>query len=94
MWPVDEQWGEVRVAYVIVKGSACTNEHGLIEFLGSSISKIKAPRQIVFIEALSPNSKGKVPKLDLRGLLRNRKLETRPGPFGFAGYDIIVGGAL
>jgi fatty-acyl-CoA synthase len=68
---IDEKWGEVPVAFVVLKSGASTSELELVEFLRPRISKIRLPRLIVFIEALPRNAYGKVLKLELQEKLRN-----------------------
>ena len=65
----DDKWGEVPVAFVALKNSACATESELIDFLRSRINKIKLPRRVVFLNALPRNAYGKVQKLNLRQLL-------------------------
>lgn len=61
----DQKWGEVPVAFV-VKTATGAAEAALLEFLRPRISKIKLPRQLIFIDALPRNAYGKVLKLELR----------------------------
>jgi len=65
----DEKWGEVPVAFVVLKSTFRAGESELIEFLRPRISKIKLPRQVHFIDALPRNAYGKVLKLNLRDRL-------------------------
>jgi len=73
MGMTDEKWGEVPVAFVVLKSDTTASDLELTEFLRSRINKIKLPRQIIFIEALPRNAYGKVLKLELQGRLRNLK---------------------
>jgi fatty-acyl-CoA synthase len=70
---IDEKWGEVPVAFVVLKSGASASDLELIEFLRPRINKIKLPRHVSFIEALPRNAYGKVLKLELQGRLRNLK---------------------
>jgi fatty-acyl-CoA synthase len=79
----DEKWGEVPVAFVVLKSDASTSEPELIEFLRPRINKIKLPRHLLFIKALPRNAYGKVLKLELQGRLRNLK-------FGAEGNDTVT----
>jgi fatty-acyl-CoA synthase len=72
----DEKWGEVPVAFVALEPAASASGGELLEFLRPKISKIKLPRQIIFVEALPRNAYGKVLKLDLRDRLRDSRLGT------------------
>ena len=67
----DEKWGEIPIAFVVVKSGASTSEAAVIEFLRPRINKIKLPRQVRFVEALPRNAYGKVLKLELQERLRN-----------------------
>jgi fatty-acyl-CoA synthase len=70
----DETWGEIPVAFVVLKSGASASDLEIIEFLRLRINKIKLPRQIIFIEALPRNAYGKVLKLELQDRLRNDRL--------------------
>jgi fatty-acyl-CoA synthase len=69
----DEKWGEVPVAFVVLKSGASASDNELIEFLRPRINKIKLPRRIIFTKALPRNAYGKVLKLELQERLRNLK---------------------
>jgi acyl-CoA synthetase (AMP-forming)/AMP-acid ligase II len=79
----DEKWGEVPIAFVALKSGVSVSDLELIEFLRPRISKIKLPRQIIFINAQPRNAYGKVLKLELQGRLRNLK-------FGAEGNDTVT----
>jgi acyl-CoA synthetase (AMP-forming)/AMP-acid ligase II len=76
---IDEKWGEVPVAFVVLKSGASASDLELIEFLRPRINKIKLPRHVSFIEALPRNAYGKVLKLELQGRLRNLKSDVADG---------------
>lgn len=67
----DEKWGEVPVAFVVLKPGASAGESELADFLRPRISKIKLPRQMVFIDSLPRNAYGKVLKFELQQRFRN-----------------------
>ncbi len=67
----DQKWGEVPVAFVVLKSGANAAEPELLEFLRPRISRIKLPRQIILIDTLPRNAYGKVLKLELAERLRN-----------------------
>jgi fatty-acyl-CoA synthase len=69
MGTIDEKWGEVPVAFVVLKSDASAGELELIEFLRPRINKIKLPRRVIFVEALPRNAYGKVLKLELQNRL-------------------------
>ena len=61
----DERWGEIPVAFVVLrKGMSATKEE-LIEFVCERIARFKAPREILF-EELPKTSTGKIQKYILR----------------------------
>jgi fatty-acyl-CoA synthase len=63
----DDTWGEVPVAFVVLKpGLACT-EKDLLEFAARSVAKFKLPRRFEFVsEALPKGGTGKILKRELR----------------------------
>jgi acyl-CoA synthetase (AMP-forming)/AMP-acid ligase II len=64
----DERWGEVPVAYVVLrKGSEVTPE-ALTEHCRGQLAKFKVPRDVHFIDALPRNPSGKVLKRELRAM--------------------------
>jgi fatty-acyl-CoA synthase len=66
----DERWGEVPIAYVVVKsGSSLTSEDVMALFEGR-IARFKHPREIVFLDSLPRNAMGKVLKYELRARAR------------------------
>jgi len=66
----DERWGEVPIAYVVVKsGSSLTSEDVMTLFEGR-IARFKHPREIVFLDSLPRNAMGKVLKYELRARAR------------------------
>ena len=66
----DERWGEIPVAFVVLReGTAATSEE-LIEFVCARIARFKAPREIRF-EEFPKTSTGKIQKY----LLRRRLIE-------------------
>ena len=63
----DDRWGEVPVAYVVLRENTTTNADALIEHCRGQLAKFKVPKRITFIEALPRNPSGKVLKRELRG---------------------------
>ena len=63
----DDRWGEVPVAYVVVRQDASTTADELIQHCGAQLARFKVPREITFLDALPRNPSGKVLKRELRG---------------------------
>jgi acyl-CoA synthetase (AMP-forming)/AMP-acid ligase II len=61
----DERWGEVPVAYVVVRSEATTPEQ-LVEHCRGQLARFKVPKDVVLIDALPRNPSGKVLKRELR----------------------------
>ena len=62
----DDRWGEVPVAFVVLRDGATTTEADLLERCRSQLAKFKVPRAVTFIDALPRNPSGKVLKRELR----------------------------
>jgi len=62
----DAKWGEVGVAYVVLKPNHSLEESPLLAFLGDRLARYKLPRRIVFRDALPLSPVGKI----LKGALR------------------------
>jgi fatty-acyl-CoA synthase len=62
---VDERWGEIPVAFVVLRQGAGATQEELIEFVCGRIARFKAPREIRF-EELPKTSTGKIQKYLLR----------------------------
>jgi acyl-CoA synthetase (AMP-forming)/AMP-acid ligase II len=62
----DERWGEVPVAFVVVRQGATVTNDELLERCRSQLAKFKVPKDITFIAALPRNPSGKVLKRELR----------------------------
>jgi acyl-CoA synthetase (AMP-forming)/AMP-acid ligase II len=65
-----ERWGEVPVAYVVLRpeaasGSAPSAEE-LIEHCRGQLAKFKVPADVTFLDELPRNPSGKVLKRELR----------------------------
>ena len=61
----DELWGEIPVAFVVLRQGMSATKDELIEFVGGRIARFKAPREILF-EELPKTSTGKIQKYILR----------------------------
>jgi fatty-acyl-CoA synthase len=61
----DERWGEIPVAFVVLKQGTRVTKDELIGFVSERIARFKAPREILF-EELPKTSTGKIQKYILR----------------------------
>ncbi len=62
----DPRWGEVPVAFVVLRAGATTSADALLEHCRTQLAKFKVPREITFLDALPRNPSGKVLKRELR----------------------------
>jgi acyl-CoA synthetase (AMP-forming)/AMP-acid ligase II len=62
----DEKWGEVPVAYVVVREGATVTKDELVEHCRGQLAKFKVPKDVTFLDALPRNPSGKVLKRELR----------------------------
>jgi fatty-acyl-CoA synthase len=67
----DERWGEVPVAFVVVRPGSTATAEELITHCSAQLAKYKVPKAVTFLDALPRNPSGKVLKRDLRGLLES-----------------------
>jgi fatty-acyl-CoA synthase len=63
----DERWGEVPVAFVVLRPGATASADALVEHCRAQLARYKVPREVTFIDALPRNPSGKVLKRELRG---------------------------
>ena len=63
----DDRWGEVPVAFVVVREDATVTTETLLEHCRAQLARFKVPREITFLDALPRNPSGKVLKRELRG---------------------------
>ena len=63
----DERWGEVPVAYVVLRPGAAATAEELVEHCRGQLAKFKVPKDVLFVDALPRNPSGKVLKRELRG---------------------------
>ncbi len=66
----DDRWGEVPVAFVVVRPDTTVTADELIDYCGGQLARFKVPKGIVFLDALPRNPSGKVLKRELRQSLR------------------------
>jgi len=62
----DERWGEVPVAFVVLRPGATTTADELLEHCRARLARFKVPKDVTFIDALPRNPSGKVLKRELR----------------------------
>jgi acyl-CoA synthetase (AMP-forming)/AMP-acid ligase II len=62
----DDRWGEVPVAYVVMRADATASTDELIEHCRGQLARFKVPKAVVFVDALPRNPSGKVLKRELR----------------------------
>jgi acyl-CoA synthetase (AMP-forming)/AMP-acid ligase II len=62
----DPKWGEVPIAYVVVRAEAAPTAAELIEHCRGQLAKFKVPKDVLFVDALPRNPSGKVLKRELR----------------------------
>jgi acyl-CoA synthetase (AMP-forming)/AMP-acid ligase II len=62
----DERWGEVPVAFVVLRSGQSATAEELIAHCASQLAKYKVPKDVTFLEALPRNPSGKVLKRELR----------------------------
>lgn len=65
----DERWGEVPVAFVVVKSGGDTSEQELLEHCREHLAKFKTPKAVRFTDELPRNPSGKVLKRVLRDMV-------------------------
>jgi acyl-CoA synthetase (AMP-forming)/AMP-acid ligase II len=63
----DDRWGEVPIAFVVLRTGATTEAAALIEHCRARLARFKVPTEIAFLDALPRNPSGKVLKRELRG---------------------------
>ncbi|MGP0032477.1 MAG: acyl-CoA synthetase [Acidimicrobiales bacterium] len=62
----DDRWGEVPVAFVVLRQDAHTTADALLDLCRARLARFKVPREITFLDALPRNPSGKVLKRELR----------------------------
>jgi len=63
----DERWGEVCVAFVVLRQPAAADADELLEWCRSRLARFKVPKEIRFVTALPRSAMNKVLKDELRG---------------------------
>lgn len=67
----DKKWGEVPIAFIVLKKHATATEDGLKEFMRGKLGRYKVPKKIVFLDELPLTSAGKIDKRKLEDQARN-----------------------
>jgi acyl-CoA synthetase (AMP-forming)/AMP-acid ligase II len=62
----DDRWGEVPVAFVVLRQGAAATPPELIAHCRDQLARFKVPKDITFLDALPRNPSGKVLKRELR----------------------------
>jgi fatty-acyl-CoA synthase len=62
----DERWGEVPVAFVVLREGQVVTADELVAQCRDQLAKFKVPKDVTFLDALPRNPSGKVLKRDLR----------------------------
>ncbi len=62
----DDRWGEVPIAFVVLKADATATADELVEHCRGQLARFKVPKEIIFLDALPRNPSGKVLKRELR----------------------------
>ena len=55
----DERWGEVGVAWVVVRPGVATDETDLLEFCASNLARFKVPRHVQFVASIPRSASSK-----------------------------------
>jgi fatty-acyl-CoA synthase len=62
----DDRWGEVPVAFVVLRPGTATTADALLEHCRAQLARFKVPKDVTFLDALPRNPSGKVLKRELR----------------------------
>lgn len=62
----DDRWGEVPVAFVVLRQGAGATPDELIAHCRAQLARFKVPKEVTFLDALPRNPSGKVLKRELR----------------------------
>jgi fatty-acyl-CoA synthase len=62
----DDRWGEVPVAFVVLRPDSIATADALLEHCRAQLARFKVPREVTFLDALPRNPSGKVLKRELR----------------------------
>jgi fatty-acyl-CoA synthase len=73
----DERWGEVGIAYLVLRAGARPTEEALRAHLGAHLARYKIPKYLRFVDELPRNATGKLRRADLR---QRARAELGPTP--------------
>jgi long-chain acyl-CoA synthetase len=73
----DAEWGELAVAFIVLKGPQEVKPEALDALCLDNIARFKRPREYRFVDSLPKNNYGKVLKTSLREVLRTEPLAGR-----------------
>ncbi len=62
----DDRWGEVPVAFVVVRDDAAVTPDILVQLCRTQLARFQVPREITLLDTLPRNPSGKVLKRQLR----------------------------
>jgi acyl-CoA synthetase (AMP-forming)/AMP-acid ligase II len=62
----DERWGEVPVAYVVLREGVTATAEELLDHCRGQLARFKVPKDVTFLDELPRNPSGKVLKRELR----------------------------
>ena len=62
----DQRWGEVPVAFVVLRAGSSSTAEDLVEHCRDQLARFKVPKDVVFVDSLPRNPSGKVLKRELR----------------------------
>jgi acyl-CoA synthetase (AMP-forming)/AMP-acid ligase II len=62
----DEKWGEVPIAFVVLREGTTASSDELVDHCRGQLAKFKVPKDVLFLDALPRNPSGKVLKRELR----------------------------
>jgi acyl-CoA synthetase (AMP-forming)/AMP-acid ligase II len=62
----DSRWGEVPLAFVVLRSGQSVGPDELIAHCGERLARFKVPKDVTFLDALPRNPSGKVLKRELR----------------------------
>ena len=74
----DDRWGEVPVAFVVVRQGATVEADDLLDHCRAQLARFKVPKAVTFLDALPRNPSGKVLKRELRGAQPDRARKGEP----------------
>jgi acyl-CoA synthetase (AMP-forming)/AMP-acid ligase II len=68
----DDRWGEVPIAYVVLRAGATATPDELVEHCRGQLARFKVPKAVLVVESLPRNPSGKVLKRELRNRTSSR----------------------